>query len=538
MSGNFYMNDGSNVPEPNDIHQAATTNSSRQDRTVPKGTNTFLNLLRSRRVNSALSEEGEKYKATLEKHLKSRDIVMVGLELAAAFVVHNGKRAVVLYFQEHYPEIEREGNFDVDQRIMETFIEDKLYDNMEFVDRYMITPADYTRAEHMANYLTALLLVDDDAGFTIHEMQYDDSRTNQYSIDTNPSAAIQFCNSYSPCGTIGPMDIAITPCLREEVVSSDPYRHSEKDYKTEPIGCIGGYFEIVQYRPVRDGSYRSRRRTDEPELQVIIHISEAQSLVPSVKSYAYLTALFADQIFNHQLWHKPFLAPNGFDIGRLILGPDGQPLPPLTEDMIQDILETKFADPLIVQDIPLGRPGIPMMPALADTGKDQRAVIEKIEHFLDVPLSGIHSMTDPQNGLSTIIGTCTHGGNVTDIRRIGLFTLLEANKPLEDAMAFQSFGRKPIDRLQFLQEHMYHDAKASYFTWVVPIEPDVVTVLAQELKHLNIRSSDIDSRVYNYGNAYDRGVRFAEGMSTARISRSRNDRNYLRGSRAYYRRER
>jgi len=342
----------------------------------------------------------------------------------------------------------------------------------------LVQPEDYPLALQMANWLQLNLAV---ATNTANSADSNLSVLNglQFSIDPSVETARNFIQQNSPHAVQERIDLGFTIYAKTPRQDNNMPRLSIEE--SRPIAAVGAYVEI--WLP-ENQAYT----TGTPKYAATVHITNITALLPIPGILPMCMAIAADQFIQQGRWLQPFMS---FQKGKANLGnlsPDPQDpkklwFAPTPDALYKWVGANMYTRPCLAVDVAEGRCRVP---ALANYGdyKYSGAVYDQIGAFFgNLPMNrNAPPFTVMAQTFCGQYGDQRAPGHLVDSRDLDYIKLLADGSQDQSARLLLQYSSDPALRARVMSERTSGTFKSLYRTRISIITPDVLTLIASEIK--------------------------------------------------------
>lgn len=351
---------------------------------------------------------------------------------------------------------------------------------------------DYTRAQQIASYIQLNL--------AIATNSYGSAESNiallsglQYTVDPNVETARQFIEQYNPHAVQPRIDIGFTVYAK---TPRQPGRQLALE-ESRAIAAVGAYVEI--WLPENQNF-----NTGRPKYAATVHITNITATLPIPGLIPMCMAIAADQFIQQGRWLQPFMSfqKGKVNLGNLDFDPnDAKKLwfAPTPDALYKWVGANMYVRPCLAVDVEEGQCRIP---ALANYGDIEytNAVYDQITAFFGpLPLNrSIPPFTIMAQTFCGQYGDQRNTGRLMDSRDIDYLQLLAAGSQDPSARLLLQYSSDPTLRARVISERTGGTFKSLYRTRISIINPDILTMLAGEIKKkVSIDGSSQNNQILN-----------------------------------------
>lgn len=420
-----------------------------------------------------LSPEGEKYLESLVTSCEKADIKYVIMPSTNTHLFIKDKNVYALIFSEHIREANKTGCDLAIAELNNEFIRNPDFKKLgAMVATTIVHKTDYDRVNNMAKNIQNTLK------YAFYPCTLEDITQGQYRVNTNLMTVRDELARMSPHGVPSRVDygfvLELADTTNEGLKSSGLFNRFEP--KWVPMAAVGAYTDIVR-------SPGARRM--EEKFMPIIHISDIQSNIRSIRMLPVLMGIALDAFYTNAGWMSPFMSftkgtPN---LGSLYFSPDTNAPEFLTnQDQVRNFCLAMVEDPVLVMDIQPGRATLPGIEYLVTD--IQPAVMADLLDFFNPTAEELRQLgsalpTLVERPITMLSGLVETDGQWVDSRCIDYFKIIESQSDRGFLEYFLNYSDRPDDRFQAISDAGYKSMVALYNTNISPVNLDSLEQMVQ-----------------------------------------------------------
>lgn len=481
-------------------------------------------------ADAPMSVEGSEYLKKLTESMEIRKIKLTRLPSTNAYVMSKNEQHIAIIFEEHHRPTEGKPSACTDNLMRVDTEFNRVFRETDgpLLDTIMITTDDYPYWEKMSNFISQSL----DFGQT-QDMSFAWWEECKFFLSTNLAEVHQSIKDMCPHGVYGRVDFGIVmKVLNEQEEYRDrPRFDRDRDLDYRTVGVIGGFTDFTE----DTGRSREVRR------QPIVHVTEIQSVVRSIRMLAPLLGFFVDYAFLYNGWLSPFenfTSKKGANLGNLFFDTDGQPEEITNSDQMRNLLATDLNSPALFIDIQYGRAMLPGLWMMADR-MNQEPVMKDMAAFFGTTsiLKNSPTLLGPSQSINT--GVIVNDGVPVDSRTIDYFTVIKTISDRDQLNNFLYYDADPRARMEDITKVGYRNTRNLYETKMCPVDAVALGALLGEISgRIAAKTDYADGRNAGFGNSFAEHGRGMEEMlrnTSSIVRRSMGGGGYFRRSNAFRR---
>ena len=427
--------------------------------------NTGFNLLNeiiSANYTKDLSPDGDKYLQYLVTNAEKAGIGYKVIPASNLHMFYKNKTVIGLLFAENIPSYEKAST---DMAISTAF---KDFENAhlgtdigELAEVIVVFQQDYQRTSQMMRKLinATKYATSDDIAYTLMEKA-------KFRVSTNLGYVRKVIEEMCPHAVPSRVDFGLVlEILNDRDATLSKMHGIRREMRYETVAVVGGYADVIKT------AGRSRMQD---RFLPLIHISEIQSNLQTLRLLPLLMGLAVDAFYQNMGWMAPFMSftQNEPNLGQLYWVPEtGKPDFLTNRDQLNNFCNDMLEQPVMMMDIQPGRSSIPGMAMLITNF--QPLLVSMMTDFFNKPgksfeaLSKVSAIIDAPVGVLT--GVVETSGQKIDSRYIDYFSLVNQVPDRALLERFLMYTERPEDRLEAIEAAGFRSIIQTYTTAMAPV---------------------------------------------------------------------
>lgn len=451
----------------------------------------LLNEIIGANYTKDLSPDGDKYLQYLITNAQKAEVGYKVIPASNLHMFYKNKNVVGLLFAENIPSYEKAStDMAISTAYKDFEVSGIAAEIGQLAEVIVVFQQDYQRTSQMMRKIinATRYATSDDIAFGLMEGA-------KFRVNTNLGYVRKVIDEMCPHAVPSRVDFGLVlEILNDRDASLSKMHGIRREMRYETVAVVGGYADIIKT------AGRSRMQD---RFLPLIHISEVQSNLQTIRLLPLLMGLAVDAFYQNMGWMAPFMSftANEPNLGQLYWVPEtGKPDFLTNRDQLNNFCNDMLEEPVMMMDIQPGRSSIPGMALLITPF--QQALVSLMTDFFNKPgnrsfeaLSKVSAIIDQPVGVLT--GVVEHSGQKIDSRYIDYFALVNQVPDRALLERFLMYTDRPEDRLEAIEAAGFRSILQTYTTAMAPINMAglgaILTAMSEHMLDIQVDYTHVQS---------------------------------------------